>query len=40
VYYSAPDVYSIVPRYGPVKVTQTATIFGRNFECGVFDPTC
>lgn len=31
--YNAPDVYSIQPRYGPVKISVPATINGKNFEC-------
>lgn len=33
VYYSAPSVFSIAPRYGPVKVSVQAVIQGSHFEC-------
>lgn len=32
-YYNAPIVNSIVPKYGPVKFSQNATINGNGFQC-------
>lgn len=34
-YYSAPQIISITPPYGPVKSpnNETVDIFGKNFQC-------